>query len=546
MKKKVLALALVLILMLNMSNALAFEWLLHYDESQYDWLLDTSPITIEIRTADTSVYDDETCKSIATLAAATGVTIKRTSTGDSDGTGLTLALAAGELPDIIVTEASADYLNNFMAQAIATDSIWALDDLIELYAPHFKELVDPEQFTEFQWEDGKTYKFVNAITTARYLEARSLSGSVGTPAANLIRQDWYDEIGRPDMTTPDSFVEALKKIQENHPECYGWVGPTDNWSSPYSQFSAWFGKKGYHVDENHQVHDDAFTAEAREAAMFANRLYLEGLLTKEDILDSFDVQANVFAGKVACYKWNTAEDGKQVDGTDTCYRIIRPFTSFATYSNSSIGGGWKAIMISKNCKNPDRAIRLLEFMVSQEGSRVLYWGIEGPKPEDGGAFNEEDYAAGPHYFINDDGRPTFYAGYIAAQNADWDGSHKKAGLHELWYGENNLYNNMVNWDTSSDFEKLKSDYYGGKVSIPMSQFAIKIPSFDEDLQEISSRIKQIKKNYVASVVFADSAEEANANYDTMLREIIAAGEEKLSACYTEQYIANCQRLGIDP
>ena len=79
-----------------------------------------------------------------------------------------------------------------------------------------------------------------------------------------------------------------------------------------------------------------------------------------------------------------------MDGTDTCYRIIRPFTSFATYSNSSIGGGWKAIMISKNCKNPDRAIRLLEFMVSQEGSRVLYWGIEGPKPEDGGAFNEED------------------------------------------------------------------------------------------------------------------------------------------------------------
>ena len=54
------------------------------------------------------------------------------------------------------------------------------------------------------------------------------------------------------------------------------------------------------------------------------------------------------------------------------------------------------------------------------------------------------------------------------------------------------------------------------------------------------------KNFVASVVFADSAEEANANYDAMLREIIAAGEEKLSACYTEQYIANCQRLGIDP
>ena len=88
-------------------------------------------------------------------------------------------------------------------------------------------------------------------------------------------------------------------------------------------------------------------------------------------------------------------------------------------------------MISKNCRNPNRAIRLLEFIVSQKGSRVLYWSIEGPKPEDGGAFNEEDYPVGPHYFINDVGRPTFYTGYIPAQNADWDGSHKKAGLYEL-------------------------------------------------------------------------------------------------------------------
>ncbi len=544
--KKFLALLLALTLALGVSNAFAFEWLLTYDESQYDWLLDTSPVTLEIRTSDTSVYDDESCKSIKTLADATGVTIKRTSTGDNDGTGLTLALAANELPDIIVTEASADFLNNFMAQAIATDSIWALDDLIELYAPHFKELVDPEQFTEYQWEDGKTYKFVNAITSARYLEARALSGSVGTPAANLIRQDWYDEIGRPEMTTPETFIDALLKIKANHPDCYAWVGPTDNWSSPYSQYDAWFGRPPYFMDENKQVHDNAFTPEAREAAMFTNRLYREGLLTKEDILDSFDVQANVFAGKIACYKWNTAEDGKKVDGVDTCYNVIRPFDSFKTYSTSSIGGGWKAIMISKNCKYPDRAIRLLEFMTSQEGSRVLYWGIEGPKPEDGGAFNEDDYAAGPHYFINDEGRPTFYPGYIAAQNADWDGSHKKAGLHELWYGENSLYNNMVNWDTSSDFEKLKSDYYGGKVSIPMSQFSIKVPDSDEELQEIRSRINQIKKNYVASVVYAETEEEASAQFDAMLNEITNAGESKLSECYTQQYLANCEKLGIEP
>ena len=39
--------------------------------------------------------------------------------------------------------------------------------------------------------------------------------------------------------------------------------------------------------------------------------------------------------------------------------------------------GWTVTMISKNCRYPDKAIRLMSFMMSEEGQKLLSLGIEG-------------------------------------------------------------------------------------------------------------------------------------------------------------------------
>lgn len=39
--------------------------------------------------------------------------------------------------------------------------------------------------------------------------------------------------------------------------------------------------------------------------------------------------------------------------------------------------GWTITMISKNCKDPERAIKFLEYLMSETGQKILYLGVEG-------------------------------------------------------------------------------------------------------------------------------------------------------------------------
>jgi putative aldouronate transport system substrate-binding protein len=41
------------------------------------------------------------------------------------------------------------------------------------------------------------------------------------------------------------------------------------------------------------------------------------------------------------------------------------------------GTGWAALAITKNCKNPEAAIKFMEYMWSVEGMRLSEWGREG-------------------------------------------------------------------------------------------------------------------------------------------------------------------------
>ena len=39
--------------------------------------------------------------------------------------------------------------------------------------------------------------------------------------------------------------------------------------------------------------------------------------------------------------------------------------------------GWTITLISKKCKNPDRAIRFMSYMLSEEGQKDVYLGKKG-------------------------------------------------------------------------------------------------------------------------------------------------------------------------
>lgn len=525
--RRPLALVLALLLMLLTLPTLSMA-----DESQHDWLLDTTPITLTLFEdwPNTNVNDADSI-ALKNLEKVTGVWLERSFPVAWDGQQLVLMLASNSLPDIMVIEAGAQWRSSFIEQAREADAIWAYDDLIEQYAPHFKELVAPEYFTMFQSADGKTYEYVNAINTALAQEKKKAYGVVGGAGATLVRKDYFDEIGAPDVSTPDTFIAALKAMQEKHPDLVPFITPADTWKSPIGDFAAQFGVPPYTLDGD-TLRDQLKDPSALEAALFVNRLAREGVLPKEAILEGTDVQAQVFNGQVLSYWWNTREEGKVPDDNpDTIYTSLEPFTTWHNYNTSTVGG-WKTILISKSCKNPERAVRVLEFMASEAGHQLLYWGNLGKSPAQGGVWSG-DLENGPHYYLDERGKPTYYQEYWAAKLADWDGVALKSGLKEIAYGEDAYYANVQTWITDDPVAQKEAKYYGGKTDYT-PWFGIKpIAGTPED--DILNKIKMIKKNYVATIVFAQTEEVCRGKYAEMLAEMEAAGLAQLEAFYTQRY-----------
>ena len=60
------------------------------------------------------------------------------------------------------------------------------------------------------------------------------------------------------------------------------------------------------------------------------------------------------------------------------YKVVAPGVdpSKTTY-NGRNSLGWDAIGITKNCKNPEKAMQFINFLASEEGQYLLMWGIEG-------------------------------------------------------------------------------------------------------------------------------------------------------------------------
>lgn len=60
------------------------------------------------------------------------------------------------------------------------------------------------------------------------------------------------------------------------------------------------------------------------------------------------------------------------------YKVVADgLTADQTTYNGRSSLGWDAIAITKNCKHVDAALRLYDYLASEEGQYLLLWGIEG-------------------------------------------------------------------------------------------------------------------------------------------------------------------------
>ena len=128
---------------------------------------------------------------------------------------LNTMIASGSLPDIITMAWPEDGYKKLIEGGL----VEPLDELAKKYDPYFTKIADPAKASWYTQADGHYYGYPNASSSpADFEKYKELKPSNQT---FLVRKDMYEAIGKPDMRTPDGFLNALKMAKEKFPNVNG-------------------------------------------------------------------------------------------------------------------------------------------------------------------------------------------------------------------------------------------------------------------------------------------------------------------------------------
>lgn len=295
-----------------------------------------------------------------------------------DDTKLNTFFAGGEMPDLITTFDS----NSPVAQKAAT---WALplNDLAEKYDPYFNTVAAQDTLNWFQLKDGKTYGYPNYSNT----QADYDSGNIPAKTAFVIRKDVYEALGKPAMGTPEQFQTVLKEIQSKFPSLvpFGFNSIGEGTGSLGDTLQDFIGVPL--EDEQGGFYNRNLDEDYLMWVRTLNAAYKDGSISD----DSFADDGTTFEEKVKAGKYATMllDGTPQQGGNLQIYMsdnvgkeyiaIDGPQSTLGrtpTLNQSGITG-WMISFITKNCKDPAKAIQVFTYLLSEEGQMLMNYGIEG-------------------------------------------------------------------------------------------------------------------------------------------------------------------------
>ncbi len=312
------------------------------------------------------------------LEKLTGVKVEYVQPSSANsGEQFNLMIASGELTDII--EYSWNYYPGGAKMAISDGIILPLNDMMDAgWAPEFTALM--EQYPEEVAKEAKTDDGL-FFSTGTIAPDRELN----TTAGPIVRLDWLEELGLEKPETIDEWYEMLKAFKEKKgveiPLSYSAQGIGCGFITGAYKTNLGF----YHVD-NKVIYGPS-QPEFKEFLTTMKKWYDEGLLDRNfSTTDSTTTTANLINGKSGA-TWNALgggigvltnaikeKDPKAVFGGVpyiTHKKGERPW-----FGQASARFGVKSA-ITTQCKDPELAMKWLNFGYTEEGHMLFNFGIEG-------------------------------------------------------------------------------------------------------------------------------------------------------------------------
>ena len=533
-----------------------------------DWFIDSTSYSLP--QPDSLVMNE--------ILRRTGVKVNFRKSTSGSGEELTNMIAGNDLPDVVSVISGMDDL-------VSGGKIFPINGLAERWAPSLLRRLNEEgeMYNVYKDSNNDLYYLVNSFYNSKELEEyRQLGGYVLANDSVVVRKDylnaycehmkaenpgWQDK----DMANPDGVFDFLM-----------WTKQTYNLSNTnHSVLLSAFdsseknGSRGIQIlmeyfscaeeDENGNYAYPQASENFVEMMQWLNKLYRNNLLTS-GCLGATQSQIGTYIqnGEPIMYI------GKQIspasnfryweknnpNGVDAAYvPIIFTNSKGDVPQLSSRTLGELFTMVTSNCERPDRVIKLLDFLYSEEGQRLIYYGVDTAEDPHNGTFS---YVTQPGTTVTLDNGTQYTYKYGQMKYTD-EVNHaalytnvESYGIYFVMFLCNPMYVNLTSleggqFNNYRDYIKWNSRAALIPYTYDKRGFEFMLDSSDDRYKASLTTQSNIRSRWYrkyAEIIGLESADAVAAEIADMLTWCESAGLSTYLAFNNDCFKAHKERLGM--
>ena len=350
-----------------------------------EWRLITEPITMTIFIdglgGDWAGWGSDPITEEITKITGVTIDVKHASTSSHEE--LNSMLASGTLPDFIKI-----WEPNLRTTLWKQEFLLPLNELMDKYAPNMWSIIPTDMDTIYTESDGNLYFFASGYCDIPRIEALPYKSQ--TTSGTTVNVPAFEELGSPQWETLDDYKDVLLRVKNEMGDRFPYLvfevtggSPQDGQRNMAQLFNRIYGGDAVKaIGSDGKVRLNFQDDEYRKAILYLNDLYRNGLINKEMFTLTTGEQRDPIFRNQQCFSfWGQPFNSFRFDtSAEGPYQGIEPPKEpgiTPIWMSNLTGIGSPDTAITSNCKDPERAILYLQYLMSDEGQILTYHGREG-------------------------------------------------------------------------------------------------------------------------------------------------------------------------